>query len=343
MYYIFMKSVCLNGHPRIKHELRCSICNEPFELIPDKKFTHNLELNFDYITKKVTLGEVFTPVVDLNRNLSLKLDYFSPTYSYKDRGTKNLISYIKTNESEFKVNSINEDSSGNAGASIAAYGARAGYHVNIYVPFNANENKLRQISSYGANILKINGTRDNVQVAAENASGFYASHILNPEFRDGIRTLAYEIFMQSSRMPDNIFVPVSAGTLLSGLYSGLSHLYSSGEIDKIPKIIGVQPENISPLCSLVNELKYNPDNNLSSIADALVAKRPVLMKLMMRIMKDGNNCVSVSEKDIIDARKDLALKGFYIEYSSATVYAAYRKGHYSGKSLLVLTGNGLKN
>ena len=338
-----MKSVCLNGHPRIKYELRCTICNEPFELIPDKIFTDNLELNFDYLTKKITLGEVFTPIEDLNSNLVLKLDYFSPTYSYKDRGSKNLISYIKTNEKEFHATSINEDSSGNAGASIAAYGARAGYNVNIYVPGNANENKLKQINSYGANIIKVDGTRDTVQETAEKASGFYASHILNPEFRDGIRTLAYEIFLQSSRMPDNIFVPVSAGTLLSGLFSGLSHLYSSGEIGRIPKIIGVQPENISPLCSRVNELKYNPDNNLSSIADALVAKRPVLMKLMMRIMENGNNCVSVSEDEIIDARKDLALKGFYVEYSSATVYAAYKKGHYTGKSMLILTGNGLKN
>ena len=338
-----MKSICLNGHPRIKHELRCSICNEPFEIIPDKKFSDNIELNFDYIRESVTLGEVFTPVVDLNRNLALKLDYFSPTYSYKDRGTKNLISYIKTNESEFKIDSINEDSSGNAGASAAAYGSRAGYHVNIYVPQNANENKLKQISGYGASIIKIPGTRDDVQVAAEQASGFYASHILNPEFRDGIRTLAYEIFLQSPKMPDNIFVPVSAGTLLSGLYSGLSHLYSSGEIDKIPEIIAVQPENISPMCSLANGLEYDPDNNLSSIADALVAKRPLLLPLMIRIIRNGNSCVTVSENEIVEARKELALKGFYTEYSSATVYAAYKKGHYNGNSLLVLTGNGLKN
>ncbi|WP_298275620.1 pyridoxal-phosphate dependent enzyme [Ferroplasma sp.] len=338
-----MKSICLNGHPRIKHELRCTVCNEPFEIIPEKKFSDNLDLNFDYIKEKVTLGEVFTPVVDLNSNLDLKLDYFFPTYSYKDRGTRNLISYIKTNEKEFHVTAINEDSSGNAGASVAAYGARAGYRVNIYVPKSANENKIRQISSYGASIIKIDGTRDAVQEAAEKSPGFYASHILNPEFRDGIRTLAYEIFLQSQKMPDNIFVPVSAGTLLSGLYSGLSHLYMSGEIAKIPKIIGVQPENISPLCSLANGLQYNPDNSLSSIADALVAKRPVLMKLMMRIMNNENSCVSVSESEIMEARKDLALKGFYTEYSSATVYAAYRKGHYSGKSMLVLTGNGLKN
>jgi threonine synthase len=337
-----MKTVCLNGHPRISHELRCSICNEPFEIIPEKKFADDIKKNFDYITNWVTLGEVQTPVVKINEKLSLKLDYFSPTYSYKDRGSKNLVSYLNSMREELEIKEITEDSSGNAGASIAAYGSRAGFKTRIYVPANANPGKLKQIESYGASIVKVSGSRDKVQEEAEHAGGFYASHILNPEFRDGIRTLAYEIFLQG-KMPDNIFLPVSAGTLLSGLHSGLLHLYNSGEIDKIPEIIAVQPENISPLCSAVNGKRYDPDNGLSSIADALVAKRPVLIKSMMNIIKDKNKCISVSENEIIKAREDLALKGFYVEYSSATVFAAYNKHNFDGTSLLVLTGNGLKN
>ncbi|WP_337860708.1 pyridoxal-phosphate dependent enzyme [Ferroplasma sp.] len=337
-----MKTVCLNGHPRISHELRCSKCNEPFEIIPEKKFTEQIENNFDYINKWVTLGEVQTPVVRINENLSFKLDYYSPTYSYKDRGTKNLISYLNSMKRELNIGTINEDSSGNAGASIAAYGSRSGFKTKIYVPANANQGKLKQIESYGAAIIKINGSRDKVQEEAEHADGFYASHILNPEFRDGIRTLAYEIFLQGN-MPNHIFVPVSAGTLLSGLYSGLVHLYNSGEIKIMPKIIAVQPENISPLCSAANGKKYDPDNDLSSIADALVAKRPVLIKSIMNILRNGNMCISVSENEIIKARMDLALKGFYVEYSSATVFAAYNKYHFDGRSMLILTGNGLKN
>ena len=337
-----MITVCLNGHPRIGHELRCRQCNEPFEIIPERKFTEKIDKNFDYISDWVTLGEVQTPIVKINGNLLFKLDYFSPTYSYKDRGARNLISFMYSKRKELNIGKINEDSSGNAGSSIAAYGARAGFETSIYVPSNANPKKLNQIESYGAHIIKVNGSRDHVQEEAENAPGFYASHILNPEFRDGIRTLAYEIFLQV-KMPDNIFVPISAGTLLSGLYSGLMHLYNSGEITKLPVIVGVQPENISPLCSLVNGNKYNPDNNLSSIADALVSKRPLLMKYMVRIMENGNMCIPVSENEIIKARKDLALKGFYTEYSSATVFAAYEKYRPEGSSLLVLTGNGLKN
>ncbi len=336
-----MKVLCINGHQRKSMELRCSVCNEPFEIIPDIKYKDNIKDNFPYIKNWISLGEVTTPVLKLNENLFFKLDYFSPTYSYKDRGTKNLISYLISNYK--KIESVNEDSSGNAGASIAAYAAAAGFKANIFVPENAGEGKLKQIASYGANIIKIKGTRDDVQKAAENASGIYASHILNPEFRDGIRTLAYEIFKQFESMPDNIFVPVSAGTLMSGLYSGLKHLEASGEIENVPKIIAVQPEIISPLCSEANGIKYDAENNKSSIADALVAKKPVLIKNMIKIMKEGNNCISVSEDEIIKARNDLALKGIYTEYSSATVFAAFQKKQFNGKSLLVLTGNGLKN
>ncbi|MEM0139042.1 MAG: pyridoxal-phosphate dependent enzyme [Ferroplasma sp.] len=337
-----MKVQCFNGHERKGKELRCIICNQPFEIIPDQKYTGNIEDNFPYVNKWLSLGEVETPIVQCSDDLFFKLDYFSPTYSYKDRGTRVLMSYLKS-QKETHIKNINEDSSGNAGASIAAYSRKAGFDANIFVPENANASKLKQIEAYGANIIKIKGSRDDVQIAAENAPGIYASHILNPEFRDGIRTLAYEIFKQFQNMPDNIFIPVSAGTLLSGLFSGLKHLKESGEIKKIPELVAVQPNIISPLCSVANGTYYNPDNDKTSIADALVAKKPVLLKKMSEIIKDGNSCITVSEKEIIEARKDLALKGIYAEYSSATVFAAYRKKTFNGSSLLVLTGNGLKN
>lgn len=335
-----MKYLCFNGHERKNDELYCNICNEPFEILYDKKYNDNIIKNFDYITNFISLGEVETPVVKENNNLYFKLDYFSPTFSYKDRGSKNLISYLC---SDNKTKSVNEDSSGNAGASIAAYGKKAGFSVNIFTPENANESKLRQIKAYGANIIRIKGSRDDVQKAAEHYNGFYASHILNPEFRDGIRTLSYEIFKQFNKMPDHIFIPVSAGTLMSGLYSGLKHLYDNNEIDKIPEIVAVQPENISPLCSQINNYNYNPDNNLTSIADALVSKRPILMTKMLKIIRENGRCISVSEDEIIRSREELALKGIYTEYSSATVFAAYSKFNFTGKSLLILTGNGLKN
>ncbi|KQB36139.1 MULTISPECIES: pyridoxal-phosphate dependent enzyme [Acidiplasma] len=335
-----MKYLCFNGHDRKNNELFCNVCGSPFEIIVDEKYHDKILDNYPYIKKWINLGEVTTPVIG-NGDLYFKLDYYSPTFSYKDRGSRTLISYLASRYDNHNL-SINEDSSGNAGASIAAYGHVAGFNVNIFVPETANAMKLGQIKLYGANIIKVKGSRDEVQNVAMKYDGIYASHVLNPEFRDGIRTLAYEIFNQFEHMPDRVFIPVSAGTLLSGLFSGFKHLLDSGEINKIPEIIGVQPEIISPLCSQINGTLFDENNDKSSVADALVSKKPVLIKKMYDIIKNYGRCVTVSENEIITARGDLALSGILTEYSSATVYAAYKKLNKYGKNLLILTGNGLK-
>ncbi|QRF76358.1 Threonine synthase [Thermoplasmatales archaeon] len=338
-----MKTYCIRcGGPRYHEELRCTSCNGLFNMKPDFRYRDKPEENFPYIEQMITLGEVVTPIVEFGA-VSMKLDYFSPTFSYKDRGSKTLISALSGRYRDRTKTELNEDSSGNAGASIAAYGKRAGFNVNIFVPQNTKPGKISQIESYGARIIKVKGNREDVAEAARTNTGVYASHVLNPEFRDGIRELAYEIFRQTGgNIPDNIFLPVSAGTLLIGTYEGFHHLLASGEIDKLPSLIAVQTDAVSPLCSRVNNTAYDEGNSIESVADALVSRNPPLLDLMAAIVKESGKCVTVSEESIIRARKELALMGVYAEYSSATVMAAFAASHYEGRSLLVMTGNGLK-
>jgi threonine synthase len=337
-----MQAICYNcGKSRKGIENTCSICGSFFTLKPDFKFRTSIRENYPYISDVISLGEVATPILNLDE-FSLKLDYFSPTFSYKDRGSRILVSYLKGALPGRGITNINEDSSGNAGSSMAAYGRKAGFNVNIFVPEKTMESKVNQIRSYGANIVMVRGSREDVQKEAEKAPGFYASHVLNPEFRDGIRTLAYEIFMQSEHMPERIFVPVSAGTLLLGLVSGLEHLMESGEIERVPEIVAVQTELVSPLYSAVEKLPFIDQPDKVSIADALVSKKPLLMQPMIEAVEKYGKCITVSDPEIIKARNDLALSGVYAEYSSATVLAAFRKLKGNKKSLLVLTGNGLK-
>lgn len=337
-----MLKICLNcGAKRKGQELRCSSCNGIFGMVPDFKY-RDVGSNYPYIKRFVTLGEVVTPIIDLD-GFSLKLEYYSPTFSYKDRGSKTLVSSLRERTASPGSADLNEDSSGNAGASIAAYGSRAGFGVNIFVPETTMAGKISQIRSYGANIKKIAGGREKVAEAAERSPGIYASHVLNPEFRDGIREIAYEIFRQTNgKLPDNIFLPVSAGTLLLGIFSGFRHLLDSGEIEKIPKIVAVQTEYVNPLCSRLNGLKYDPDAVHESIADALVSRKPVLLDEMTRIVREYGTCITVSEESIIDARDRLSRFGVYTEYSSATTLAAFLSKKFDGNSLLLLTGNGLK-
>jgi len=73
-----------------------------------------------------------------------------------------------------------EDSSGNAGASIAAYCAAAGIKCHIYVPESTPAAKIKQIGAYGADVVRVPGARENAAKAAQEAAEktYYASHVL---------------------------------------------------------------------------------------------------------------------------------------------------------------------
>ena len=335
-----MKFICLRCRKeRNNFDLYCS-CGGLFRPVHDFQFSSNLKSNFPYISKWVSLGETLTPLIE-RQQFFLKLDYFSPTYSYKDRGTITLISSLLGKIPE--GSDINEDSSGNAGASIAAYASAAGFKPNIYVPQNASEPKINQIKRYGAKIHTVQGSRENVMEACKRAPGFYASHVLRPEFRDGIRMLSYEIMTQLNwHVPDAVVMPVSAGTLLLGVIYGFRHLLNSGEISRIPQIIAVQTEFVSPLYHRMEGLQYNPPRSYVSVADALVSQSPPLLDEMYESLKGYGKVLMVSENEIISSREMLARSGILIEYSSAVAYAGALK--LKGlKPVVILTGNGLKS
>ena len=337
-----MDFVCIRcGSKREDHELFCKRCGGYFIPKIDFEFNFDLRKNFPYIDDWISLGEGNTPL--LFDDAIFKMEHISPTLSYKDRGSVTLISSLKKYLGKMNIKRINEDSSGNAGASIAAYGIRAGFDVHIFVPENANEFKLRLIESFGAKIHKIEGRRENITKAAMNADGFFASHVLNPEFRDGMRMISYEIFKGfNNAIPKRIFIPVSAGTLLLGVYSGFLHIYNEKLIEKMPEIVAVQTEQVSPLCHALKNEKYVPPEKITSVADALISTSPVLLEEMIKIMKN-NDCVIVKDEEIINARKMLLKKGISVEYSSAAAYAAFVKKKYDGENLIILTGHGIKS
>ncbi len=311
-------------------------------MMPDFKYSSNFSDNFPYINKWISLGEVISPILE-KENTAFKLDYFQPTFSYKDRGSKVMISYLKGVSRKYGIKEINEDSSGNAGSSIAAYGNAAGFTVNIFVPTQTVKNKVEQIRLYGAKIHEISGSREDVSIAARKNQGIYASHVYTPEFRDGIRSLSYEIFEQTAgNIPENIFLPTSAGTLSIGVFEGFRHLLDSGEIESMPRIIMVQPDVISPICDVLNNKKRSTAYG-RSIADALITLSSPLMEIIQSRMANHVGCITVTEDEIVRSRDALAEAGMIVEFSSAVAYAGMLKYRPKARSMVVLTGNGLKN
>lgn len=304
--------------------------------------------------KAVTLGEGFTPMVPLgigNLDVLAKLDFVFPTGSFKDRGSSVMISRVR----ELGLKSVIEDSSGNAGASVSAYAARAGISCEIFCPAYASEGKLEQIRLYGAKLNKVPGTRENTEKAVlEKAKyAYYASHNWNPFFLEGTKTLAFEIAEQMGwEAPDNVVCPCGNGGIYLGLYMGFSELLKEGIIDSVPRLFGVQSSACPPLHLAYMEGKGEPDpftQKDKTIAEGVCLAKPNRGKEILRAMGETNGGMEiVNDKEVGEGLKDLSSQGIFVEPTSAIVVKAARKLESKEliesdqKTVIVLSGSGLK-
>ncbi|MBU7032037.1 MAG: pyridoxal-phosphate dependent enzyme [Theionarchaea archaeon] len=285
----------------------------------------------------VTFHEGFTPLIEIE-NLYYKLDFLFPTGSFKDRGTTVMMSALKA----AGVTNIVEDSSGNAGASVAAYAARAGIQATIYVPDYASSGKIAQIQAFGAHIVRVKGTREDTQQAALSRTEelTYASHQWNPYFLEGMKTVAYEICEQLNwRAPEAVLIPVGSGSLYYGAYKGFKHLKESGIIDEIPLLLGVEPELCSPVYDELHGI-HKPCGK--SIAEGLLVEHPPRLKEIVDVVRNHGDIMLVSEAEILRGLKRAVRMGLYVEPTSAVVLAASEKIQEREKVVLILTGSGLK-
>ena len=206
----------------------------------------------DFDKPKFVMGAGWTPLLPLtidNFPVLVKPEYFAPTASFKDRGTELMINILMYQGATH----IAEDSSGNAGASVAAYAARAGMKAEIFVPAHASPAKQAQISIYGAHVNPIPGARVNAKLAAiemvERHEIVFASHAFHPGFLLGQQSVAYELWEQlGQRAPDWYIVPVGQGVHLLGVWLGFKRLFEAGLTQRIPRMVGVQAALLAPLC-----------------------------------------------------------------------------------------------
>ncbi len=286
----------------------------------------------------ISFGEGFTPIVNENwfgKTVELKLEFLFPTGSYKDRGATVLLSKIK----ELGIKKIIEDSSGNAGCAIAAYAAKGGILAEIYVSSNASPAKIKQMRGYGAKVIEINGTREDVATAALEASKneYYASHSYNPFFFEGTKTFAYEIWEQCKNLPDEIIFPVGNGTLIIGAYIGFSELKAAGLIEKIPALSIAQARNCPALIEGA-EIIFQP-----TVAEGIAVKNPIRKTWIQQIRHlTGGSYYPVNDDDILKEHHRLFSTGYFVELTSAVATAAIPQSLHVN-IMVPLTGHGLKN
>jgi threonine synthase len=282
--------------------------------------------------------------------VAFKLEYIAPTGSFKDRGTAVLMTYLRSHG----VPGILEDSSGNAGASMAAYTAACGMSCRILVPADAPSGKLVQMNAMGASVVSVQGTRQDVAERAltEASQYFYASHNWQPFFIEGTKTLAFELWEQGGfTVPDVVIVPLGYGSNVLGLSIGFGELLAAGEIKQMPRIYGVQASNCSPFAAaLAAEVDHAvPFTPKPTVAGGIASQKPVRTAEVLKALRDSKGgLVTVSEEEIVTGLKGLLGCGLYVEPTSASAGAALSQLSARGEIdddtsvVVVLTGSGLK-
>jgi threonine synthase len=299
-----------------------------------------------------SLGEGWTPLIPArwdDQPILMKAEYFMPSGSFKDRGSAVMLNYLK----QMGVPKIMEDSSGNAGSSVATYAAALSLPCRILLPASAPMAKRIQMAAMGADVAPIDGSRDDTSRAAlvEAESVFYASHNYQPFFVEGTKTLAFELWEQLGfQAPDCVITPLGQGSNVLGCHIGFAELLACGAIDRMPRIYAIQAANCAPYHAAHKaggaavEVEVKP-----TIADGIATPTPVrLNEVLAGVVETGGDTVAVSEEEIIAALGIMARKGFFVEPTSAACGAGLTRLIADGAikpdetAVAILTGSGLK-
>jgi threonine synthase len=307
------------------------------------------------VSDLITLGEPTTalyeiPVPGVSQRVLLKLEAALPTGSFKDRGSAVVISWLRSRDFEHVV----VDSSGNAGASLAAYGAKGGVRVDVFVPASSSPRKIAQIRAYGARVYPVEGSRADVAdaaLAAADEQRLYASHIWSPYFIAGTQTFAFEVLEQLGGVPDAVVMAIGAGSLLLGVNVGFASMQAAGLCDSTPQLFGVQADACAPVaCAWESGSRQVATAELGdSIAEGLMIARPPRGEAVVRAVREsGGAIVQVDDATIAASVLWLASRGVYAEPTAAVAFAglrtALKQSDLASDATIVVavTGSGLK-
>ncbi len=310
----------------------------------------------------VSLGEGGTPVVPLPAwgrahglaDAFAKLEHIAPTGSFKDRGAAVVASVLRARGVVRAV----EDSSGNAGAAMAAYCARAGIAITVYVPSRAAGQKPAQIAATGAVVERIEGSREDVAAAAAAAvadgGAAYASHSRHPMFLEGMKTFAFELIEAfDDRIPDHLVMPVGNGGLLLGVHKALAELRRAGVAVTGPRLHVAQAAGCAPLVQALQQGLDDPAEvrRAPTIAGGVEVGSPFRgRQIIAAVRRSGGSAVAIQDGVIEAARRELAaLEGLDVEPTAALAFAAAARlrelGTIGARDRVVVptTGSGLKD
>jgi threonine synthase len=294
------------------------------------------------LAERLGLGEVW-----------IKNDAANPTHSFKDRVVA--VGLAKARELGFET--VACASTGNLANAVAAHAAAAGISSYVFVPADLEEQKLLATGIYGARLIGVRGTYDDVNrlctQLCETRPWAFVNVNLRPYYAEGSKTLAYETAEQLGwKLPDRVVCPIASGSLFTKLGRGFEEWLELGLLDgELPSFNGAQAEGCSPVASAFEAghetcLPQRPQTIAKSLAIGDPADGPYALDLARRT---GGAVDAVSDQQIREGIRLLAeTTGIFTETAGGVTTAVLAKLAAAGaiepheRVVVYITGEGLK-
>jgi threonine synthase len=285
-----------------------------------------------------------------------KCDHLNPSGSFKDRSAAIGVAWAR----ERGYPGVICASSGNAAGAAATYAARAGLPAYVVVSSRAPKSKLSLATAHAAHVFTVVGDFSRAFAAAREAAvevGLVnvTTTYVNCYAYEGNKSVAYELYEQMEVVPEWVVVPVGSGPLLYGVWKGFRELREFGLVDRIPRLLAVQPEGCAPIARAfaAGEEVVKPwsrvDTVVSGLDDPLQGYERDGTLTLMAVRESGGAALAVPDAEILRAGRLLAHEeGLFVEPAAAAsiagAAAAKRSGYIDGSEVVVclLTGHGLK-
>jgi len=287
------------------------------------------------------------------RHLYLKNDCVNPTWSFKDR----VVAVAASKAREFGFRTLACASTGNLANSVSAHAARAGLEAIVFIPSDLERGKIVGSAIYGATLVAVDGSYDDVNRLCSELTGRYPWAFVNvnvrPYYAEGSKTLAYEVAEQLGwRAPDHCIVPMASGSLYVKIWKGLQELAKLWLIDSVhTKMSGAQAAGCSPIVSAweAGTLNIRPVVP-RTIAKSLAIGNPADGYYALRVLAEsGGSGVAVSDEEVIEGMQLLArTEGIFAETAGGVVCSGLKRlveaGRVGQDEVVVafITGAGLK-
>ena len=286
---------------------------------------------------RVSLGEAVTPLIDLGRRadehklarLFFKDESRLPTGSFKARGMAMAVSMAK----HFGVQVLAVPTAGNAGAAAAAYGARAGMAVHVFMPEDTAQETIELIRFLGAQGTQVDGLIDacgrRVREGTAEMGWHDLSTLAEPYRIEGKKTMGLELAEQMGwTLPDVIYYPTGGGTGFIGMWKAFRELAEIGWLDvQLPRMVAVQTEGCHPIVDAYRrglDVVPEPWADVRTEVHGVRVPKALGDFLILRVIKEsGGHGVAPSDEEAHAARNALAQQdGVAASLEGALCYAA---------------------